>query len=145
MKQCTGLKPADPNGLADPFVRVSFEKPGLGAHEVKEVSFALKSPPSTSFNPVDIVGALFRERASQTPVRHTTLEPMYNTTFCFAVPAYEELVEHTLVFRVFDWDRFGLNEAMAHCKVALSEVDFRAPLRGEWRDLQDKDKDDEVC
>ena len=54
------------------------------------------------------------------------------------------LLEHTLVFQVYDWDRFGLNEAMASCAIPLAEVDFRAPVRNEWRTLDAFPEEDKV-
>ena len=46
-----------------------------------------------------------KKKKFETKVHRKTLNPVYNETFTFKVP-YNEIVTKTLIFAVFDFDRY---------------------------------------
>lgn len=51
----------------------------------------------------------------------------------FKVP-YSEIIAKTLVFAIFDFDRFSKHDQIGEVKVPLNQVDLAQTLE-EWRDL----------
>ena len=52
----------------------------------------------------------------------------------FQVP-YSEVSSKTLVFAIYDFDRFSRHDIIGEVKVKLSQVDLGSVVE-EWRDLQ---------
>lgn len=74
-----------------------------------------------------------KKKKFETKVHRKTLNPVFNETFNFKVP-YSEVIAKTLVFAIFDFDRFSKHDQIGEVKVALNQVDLAQTLE-EWRDL----------
>jgi synaptotagmin-1 len=69
----------------------------------------------------------------ETKVHRKTLNPIFNETFTFKVP-YAEMGAKTLVFAVYDFDRFSKHDQIGQVFVPLNSVDLGRIVE-EWRDL----------
>ncbi|GAB6026379.1 Arf guanine nucleotide exchange factor syt1 [Chamberlinius hualienensis] len=74
-----------------------------------------------------------KKKKFETKVHRKTLNPVFNETFNFKVP-YTDIIAKTLIFAVFDFDRFSKHDQIGEVKVALNQVDLAQTLE-EWRDL----------
>lgn len=84
------------------------------------------------------------KKKSQTRVQRKTLNPTFGESFPFKVP-YEDLGKTTIVFSVYDFDRFSKHDDIGQAKVLLSSVDLRRVVDC-WSDLEiiDKEADKEI-
>lgn len=75
-----------------------------------------------------------RKRKQETKVHRKTLNPIFNESFKFEVP-YGDVMGNTLVFAVYDYDRFSKNDAIGELKLPVCQLDLAAST-DKWRDLQ---------
>ena len=61
--------------------------------------------------------------------------------YCSQIP-YSELAAKTLVFSVYDFDRFSKHDQIGQIQVALNSVDLGQVVQ-EWRDLHCPEADSE--
>ncbi|KAL1232164.1 Synaptotagmin-1 [Trichinella pseudospiralis] len=69
-----------------------------------------------------------KKKKFQTQVHRKTLNPVFNETFVFKVP-YNELPSKTLLFSIYDFDRFGKNDQIGQLQVPLNSVDLGEVVR----------------
>ncbi|XP_076343879.1 synaptotagmin-1-like [Tachypleus tridentatus] len=74
-----------------------------------------------------------KKKKYETKVHRKTLNPVFNETFNFKIP-FAEYASKTLVFAIFDFDRFSKHDQIGEVKVALSTVDLAQTIE-EWREL----------
>ncbi|KAI2797774.1 Synaptotagmin-2 [Blomia tropicalis] len=74
-----------------------------------------------------------KKKKYETKVHRKTLNPVFNETFNFKVP-YAEITTKTLVFAVYDFDRFSKHDQIGEVKIALNQIDLAQTIE-EWRDL----------
>lgn len=74
-----------------------------------------------------------KKKKFETKVHRKTLNPVFNETFVFKVP-FAEVASKTLVFAVYDFDRFSKHDQIGQVQVPLNSVDLGKTLE-EWRDL----------
>lgn len=74
-----------------------------------------------------------KKKKYETKVHRKTLNPVFNETFNFKVP-YAEITSKTLVFAIFDFDRFSKHDQIGEVKVPMNTVDLAQTIE-EWRDL----------
>jgi len=74
-----------------------------------------------------------KKKKFETKVHRKTLNPVFNETFVFKV-AYAEIGSKTLVFAVYDFDRFSKHDQIGQVLVPLNSVDLGRVVE-EWRDL----------
>lgn len=74
-----------------------------------------------------------KKKKHETKVHRKTLNPVFNETFIFKVP-FAEVASKTLVFAVYDFDRFSKHDQIGQVQVPLNSVDLGKTLE-EWRDL----------
>ncbi|KAH3727087.1 hypothetical protein DPMN_053014 [Dreissena polymorpha] len=74
-----------------------------------------------------------KKKKHETKVHRKTLNPVFNETFIFKVP-FAEVAAKTLVFAVYDFDRFSKHDQIGQVQVPLNQVDLGKTLE-EWRDL----------
>lgn len=55
--------------------------------------------------------------------------------FCFQGIPYAEAMNKTLVFAIFDFDRFSKHDQIGEVKVPLCQIDLAQTIE-EWRELQ---------
>jgi len=60
-----------------------------------------------------------KKRKFETKVHRKTLNPFFNETFAFKNVPYSETFDKTLVFAVFDYDRFSKHDQIGEVKVGL--------------------------
>ena len=60
-----------------------------------------------------------KKRKFETKVHRKTLNPFFNETFAFKNVPYSETFDKTLVFAVFDYDRFSKHDQIGEVKVML--------------------------
>ncbi|XP_018495410.2 synaptotagmin 1, partial [Galendromus occidentalis] len=83
-----------------------------------------------------------KKKKFETKVHRKSLNPVFNETFNFKVP-YAEITTKTLVFAVFDFDRFGKHDQIGEVKIPMNSIDLAQTIE-EWRDLTSADNDKEV-
>lgn len=87
-----GLKPADKNGLSDPFVTIT-----LGW---------------------DQANGSWRTRKSE--VVRKSLNPVFDWSCSFGYESFDALRNEKMVVQVFDWDKLSFNDPLGDCTVELS-------------------------
>jgi len=76
----------------------------------------------------------------ETKVHRKTLNPFFNETFLFKNLPYADTFDKTLMFTVFDFDRFSKHDKIGEIKLPLCQVDLAQPIN-EWKDVE-ADKED---
>lgn len=70
----------------------------------------------------------------ETKVHRKNLNPKFDQTFIFKNIPYVETFDKTLVFAVYDYDRFSSSDQQSELQLPLNSVDLAAPIE-EWKDL----------
>nr|XP_022292304.1 synaptotagmin-1-like isoform X4 [Crassostrea virginica] len=83
-----------------------------------------------------------KKKKFETKVHRKTLNPVFNETFTFKNVPYAEVGGKTLVFAIYDFDRFSKHDQIGQVKIPLNTVDLCQVLE-EWRDLISPDNDAE--
>ncbi|XP_048766944.1 synaptotagmin-1-like isoform X1 [Ostrea edulis] len=83
-----------------------------------------------------------KKKKFETKVHRKTLNPVFNETFTFKNVPYAEVGAKTLVFAIYDFDRFSKHDQIGQVKIPLNTVDLCQVLE-EWRDLISPDNDAE--
>ncbi|XP_068632932.1 synaptotagmin 1 isoform X1 [Battus philenor] len=76
-----------------------------------------------------------KKKKFETKVHRKTLNPEFNETFVFKNVPYADAMNKTLVFAIFDFDRFSKHDQIGEVKVPLCQVDLAQTIE-EWRELQ---------
>lgn len=76
-----------------------------------------------------------KKKKFETKVHRKTLNPVFNETFVFKGIPYAEAMNKTLVFAIFDFDRFSKHDQIGEVKVPLCQIDLAQTIE-EWRELQ---------
>lgn len=76
-----------------------------------------------------------KKKKFETKVHRKTLNPVFNETFTFKNVPYADAMNKTLVFAIFDFDRFSKHDQIGEVKVPLCQVDLAQTIE-EWRELQ---------
>jgi len=83
-----------------------------------------------------------KKKKYETKVHRKTLNPVFNETFVFKVP-YAEIGSKTLVFAIYDFDRFSKHDQIGQVQVPLNSVDLGRVVE-EWRDLTSPESEEKV-
>lgn len=83
-----------------------------------------------------------KKKKYETKVHRKTLNPVFNESFNFKVP-YNEIVTKTLVFSIYDFDRFSKHDQIGEIKIPMSHVDLAQTIE-EWRDIQSAEEEGPV-
>jgi len=83
-----------------------------------------------------------KKRKFETKVHRKTLNPFFNESFSFKQLPYSETFDKTLVFAIFDYDRFSKHDQIGEVKVPLCMVDLAQTIE-EWKDIQSIKVDDQ--
>jgi len=83
-----------------------------------------------------------KKRKFETKVHRKTLNPFFNESFSFKQVPYSETFDKTLVFAVFDYDRFSKHDQIGEVKIPLCMVDLAQTIE-EWKDIQSVKVDDQ--
>merc|ERR1712083_785539 len=70
----------------------------------------------------------------ETKVHRKNLNPKFDQTFVFKNLPYVDTFDKTLVFDVYDYDRFSSSDQVSEFQLPLNSVDLAGPIE-EWRDL----------
>jgi synaptotagmin-1 len=89
-----------------------------------------------------------KKKKFETKVHRKTLNPVFNETFVFKIP-FSEIGSKTLVFAIYDFDRFSKHDQIGQVVVPLNSVDLGRVVE-EWRDLsspenEEKNKLGDIC
>ncbi|XP_011702202.1 PREDICTED: synaptotagmin 1 isoform X2 [Wasmannia auropunctata] len=76
-----------------------------------------------------------KKKKFETKVHRKTLNPVFNETFTFKAVPYADAMNKTLVFAIFDFDRFSKHDQIGEVKVPLCQIDLAQTIE-EWRELQ---------
>lgn len=76
-----------------------------------------------------------KKKKFETKVHRKTLSPVFNETFVFKGIPYADAMNKTLVFAIFDFDRFSKHDQIGEVKLPLCTVDLAQTIE-EWRELQ---------
>lgn len=83
-----------------------------------------------------------KKKKFETKVHRKTLNPVFNETFNFKVP-YNEIVTKTLVFSIYDFDRFSKHDQIGEIKIPMNRVDLAQTIE-EWREIQSAEEEGPV-
>lgn len=83
-----------------------------------------------------------KKKKFETKVHRKTLNPVFNETFVFKNVPYAEIGSKTLVFAIYDFDRFSKHDQIGQVQVPLNSVDLGRVVE-EWRDLSSPENDSE--
>lgn len=72
-----------------------------------------------------------KKKKYETKVHRKTLNPVFHETFNFKVP-YAEVTTKTLVFAVYDFDRFSKHDQIGEVRIPLNTIDLAQTIE-EWR------------
>ncbi|CAL8078707.1 unnamed protein product [Orchesella dallaii] len=75
-----------------------------------------------------------KKKKFETKVHRKTLNPIFNETFNFKLP-YSDLMAKTLVFAIFDFDRFSKHDQIGEVKIPLCQLDLAQTIE-DWKELQ---------
>jgi len=70
----------------------------------------------------------------ETKVHRKNLNPKFDQTFIFKNIPYVDTFDKTLVFAVYDYDRFSSSDQQSEFQLPLNSVDLAGPIE-EWKDL----------
>ncbi|XP_021933471.1 synaptotagmin 1-like isoform X2 [Zootermopsis nevadensis] len=76
-----------------------------------------------------------KKKKFETKVHRKTLNPVFNETFTFKNVPYADAMNKTLVFAIFDFDRFSKHDQIGEVKLPLCQVDLAQTIE-DWRELQ---------
>jgi synaptotagmin-1 len=76
-----------------------------------------------------------KKKKFETKVHRKTLNPVFNETFVFKNLAYGDISGKTLVFAIYDFDRFSRHDQIGEVPIPLGHVDLGKVIQ-EWRDVQ---------
>merc|ERR1712062_64344 len=82
------------------------------------------------------------QKKFETKVHRKTLNPFFNQTFEFKNLPYAETFDKTLMFSVFDYDRFSKHDQIGEVKLPLCQIDLAQTI-SEWKDVQSNKEDDQ--
>ncbi|XP_074595983.1 synaptotagmin-1-like [Brevipalpus obovatus] len=74
-----------------------------------------------------------KKKKFETKVHRKTLNPVFNETFNFKA-SYSEITSKTLVFAVYDFDRFSKHDQIGEVRIPMNTIDLAQTIE-EWRDL----------
>lgn len=83
-----------------------------------------------------------KKKKVETKVHRKTLNPVFNETFIFKVP-FNEIGNKTLVFSVYDFDRFSKHDQIGQVLLALNKIDLGQVIE-EWKDIAPPPDDKEA-
>ncbi|KAH7718193.1 CRE-SNT-1 protein [Aphelenchoides avenae] len=83
-----------------------------------------------------------KKKKVETKVHRKTLNPVFNETFIFKVP-FNELSSKTLVFSIYDFDRFSKHDQIGQVLLPLGKMDLGEVVE-EWKDIQPPPDDKEA-
>lgn len=75
-----------------------------------------------------------KKKKFETKVHRKTLSPQINETFVFKQIPYADIMSKTLVFGIYDFDRFSKHDQIGEVKIPLCQVDLAQTIE-EWREL----------
>ncbi|CAB4066772.1 SYT1 [Lepeophtheirus salmonis] len=75
-----------------------------------------------------------RKRKQETRVHRKTLNPTFNEVFKFEI-SYGEVMGKTLVFAVYDFDRFSKHDQIGEVRLPICQMDL-AQVQEKWKSLQ---------
>lgn len=81
-----------------------------------------------------------KKKKHETKVHRKTLNPVFNETFVFKQVPYADIMAKTLVFGIYDFDRFSKHDQIGEVKIPLCQVDLAQTIE-EWRELQSVEGD----
>merc|ERR1711983_319918 len=81
-----------------------------------------------------------KKRKFETKVHRKTLSPFFNETFSFKQLPYSETFDKTLVFSIFDYDRFSKHDQIGEVKIPLCQIDLAQTI-SEWKDVSSNKED----
>lgn len=83
-----------------------------------------------------------KKKKFETKVHRKTLNPVFNESFTFKNVPYADITGKTLVFAIYDFDRFSKHDQIGQVQVAMNSIDLGSVIE-EWRDLTSPDNDAE--
>jgi synaptotagmin-1 len=83
-----------------------------------------------------------KKKKVETKVHRKTLNPVFNETFIFKVP-FNEIGSKTLVFSIYDFDRFSKHDQIGQVLLPLGKIDLGQVLE-EWKDISPPPDDKEA-
>ncbi|XP_036368181.1 synaptotagmin-1 isoform X2 [Octopus sinensis] len=83
-----------------------------------------------------------KKKKFETKVHRKTLNPVFNESFTFKNVPYADITGKTLIFAIYDFDRFSKHDQIGQVQVPMNSIDLGSVIE-EWRDLTSPDNDAE--
>ncbi|OAF69555.1 Synaptotagmin VIII [Intoshia linei] len=83
-----------------------------------------------------------KKKKFETKVHRKTLNPVFDETFIFKDIVYAEIGSKTLVFAIYDFDRFSKHDRIGQIHIPLGQIDLCNQIE-EWKKIQNPDSDSE--
>ncbi|CAI5442970.1 unnamed protein product [Caenorhabditis angaria] len=83
-----------------------------------------------------------KKKKVETKVHRKTLNPVFNETFIFKV-AFNEITSKTLVFAIYDFDRFSKHDQIGQVLIPLGKIDLGQVIE-KWEDIAPPPDDKEA-
>ncbi|CAK9298020.1 unnamed protein product [Gordionus sp. m RMFG-2023] len=74
-----------------------------------------------------------KKKKFETKVHRKTLNPVFDETFIFKMP-YSELGAKTLIFAIYDFDRFSKHDQIGEVRLPLKHIDLGQVVE-DWKDI----------
>lgn len=81
-----------------------------------------------------------KKKKHETKVHRKTLNPVFNEIFTFKQVPYADIMAKTLVFGIYDFDRFSKHDQIGEVKIPLCQIDLAQTIE-EWKELQSVEGD----
>nr|8FAM_A Chain A, Synaptotagmin [Octopus bimaculoides]8FAM_B Chain B, Synaptotagmin [Octopus bimaculoides] len=79
-----------------------------------------------------------KKKKFETKVHRKTLNPVFNESFTFKNVPYADITGKTLIFAIYDFDRFSKHDQIGQVQVPMNSIDLGSVVE-EWRDLTSPD------
>ncbi|XP_029849413.1 synaptotagmin-5 [Ixodes scapularis] len=120
-------------------LKYDFDKSDLVVHVIEAMELGLTS--GNGFHDPYVKVSMLPKvdtKERQTLIRRNSTDPLFNETFKFPV-SFDDLPLKTLLFQVFDYDRFSRNDVTGEVRVQLSDVDVTTETEV-WCDIEKVEK-----
>ncbi|XP_064490361.1 synaptotagmin-5-like isoform X2 [Ornithodoros turicata] len=120
-------------------LKYDFDKSDLVVHVIEAMELGQIS--DDGFNDPYIKVKMLPEvdsKQRQTLIRRNSTDPFFNETFKFPV-SFDDVPTKTLLFQVFDYDRFSRNDVTGEVRVPLSDIDVTTETEV-WCEIEKTEK-----
>ncbi|CAL1283779.1 unnamed protein product [Larinioides sclopetarius] len=116
-------------------LKYDFDRSDLVVHVIEALDLGTLS--TKGFNDPYVKVSLIPEvdsKQRRTDIRRNCSDPFFNEIFKFPV-TYDELADKSLLFEVFDYDRYSRNDVTGEVRIQMCELDITSEIEV-WSEIQ---------